>query len=48
MSFEPNRLAKAHLIDAYAQVVPVPRRARRRAETGAEAAGPKQRQERSR
>ncbi len=49
VSFEPNRLAKAHLIDAYAQVVPVSRRAnRRRAERIAEAASAGQRKEHAR
>ena len=30
MSFEPNRLAETYLIDAYAQVVAVTRRRRKR------------------
>jgi hypothetical protein len=49
VSFEPNRLAEAHLIDAYAQVVPVSRRANRwRAERIAEAASAGQRKEHAR
>ncbi|MFZ0255017.1 MAG: hypothetical protein WAN46_05105 [Gammaproteobacteria bacterium] len=45
VSFEPNRLAEAHLIDAYAQVVPVPRRASRwRADTSPEAPCPERKE----